>query len=65
MQHESETRNTIWGVMVGVACAALLMFYVIHSGALAGGSRSCRTCRDPGGAAPNWRSAGSTSQPGR
>jgi len=58
MNDESEARNSTWGVIAGVAGMALLMFYVIHSGALAGGNRSCSTCRQPAGASQNIGNSG-------
>jgi hypothetical protein len=45
MNDETDSRFTAYGLFLGLGCAALLIFYVIHSGAQAGGNRSCSTCR--------------------
>lgn len=63
MNDELESKNTTWGVIAGLGCAALFMFYAVSSGAMPGGSRArtCSTCRQAGGVSQNLGGPGSFS----
>lgn len=56
MDKEQEAKNTTWGIIAGIGCVALFMFYAVSTGAMSGGSRagSCRSCRLPGGVTQNF-----------
>jgi hypothetical protein len=63
MNDEAESRNTTWGIIAGIGCVALFMFYAVSTGASPGGSRAgtCRSCRATGGVSQNFSGSGSFS----
>jgi hypothetical protein len=63
MNDNSEARNTVWGIIAGLACAALLMFYAVSTGATSGRSRpgTCSFCRPANGTSQNFGGSGSFS----
>jgi hypothetical protein len=67
MDDGAEEKNTTWGIIAGLGCAALLMFYAVSTGATQGGSRGqpCSTCRQAGGVPQNFGGAATYSKTNR
>ncbi|HEY3969024.1 MAG TPA: hypothetical protein VGM05_31025 [Planctomycetaceae bacterium] len=63
MNDEQEAKNTTWGIIAGIGCVALFMFYAVSTSASSGGSRAgtCRSCRPTGGVTQNFGGSGSFS----
>lgn len=63
MNEELEAKHTTLGVIAGLGCAAVLMFYAVSTGSMSGWSRSgtCTSCRPGDGISQNFGGSGSFS----
>ena len=61
MNNNTEARNNVWGIIAGLGCAALLMFYAVSTGATSGRSRpgTCKSCRPADAMSQNFAGPGS------